>query len=154
MKKLMLSFVLTFVLAVPAFSQMMNMDHMGDMGKLCIEHADMLGLTDGQIAKMKPLHYEMQKNKARFNADLKIAEIEHMEIMDVKDFDMDKARASVDRMEGLKKAHQMAMIVTMKDMRTILTYDQFKKMNKMMPMKRVGKTGGKKHTKKMRMQKH
>jgi len=154
MRKLMLSLVLTVVLAVPAFSQMMNMNHMGDMGGLCIEHADLLGLTDGQVAKMKPLHYEMHKNMARFNADLKIAEIEHMEIMDVKDIDMDKARASVDKMEGLKKAHQMAMIVIMKDMRTILTYDQFKKMNKMMPMKPVGKPGREKHTKKKRIQKH
>lgn len=154
MKKLVLSLVLTVALAVPSFAQMMNMNHMGDMGERCIEHADTIGLTDGQIAKMKPLHNEMQKNQARFNADLKIAEIEHMEIMDVKDFDMDKARASVEKMEGLKKAHQMAMIVTMKDMRTILTYDQYKKMNKMMSMKRVGKSGGKKHTKKMRTQNH
>ncbi|MFA6009533.1 MAG: Spy/CpxP family protein refolding chaperone [Desulfobacteraceae bacterium] len=154
MRKLMLSLVLTVVLAVPAFSQMMNMNHMGDMGGLCIEHADILGLTDGQVAKMKPLHYEMQKNMARFNADLKIAEIEHMEIMDVKNFDMDKAHASVEKMEGLKKSHQMAMLVTMKDMRTLLTDDQFKKMNKMMPMKPVGKPGREKHTKKKRMQKH
>ncbi len=148
MKKWMLSLVLTFVLAAPAFAQRMNMDHTGDMGKLCIEHAAMLGLTDGQIAKLKPLHNDMLKKQARFQADLKIAEIEHMEIMDVQDFDMDKARASVETMEGLKKSHQMAMLVTMKEIRTLLTHEQFKKMSAMMPMKSVGKPGVKKHTKK------
>ncbi|MSM38151.1 MAG: hypothetical protein GJT30_00815 [Geobacter sp.] len=32
-----------------------------------------------------------EKNQARFNADLKIAELELMGIMDVKDFDLEKA---------------------------------------------------------------
>ena len=111
MKKLALSLLLTVVFAVPAFSQMTdmpmkghgqmmemgNMDKMGDMAGMCIEHADMMGLTDDQIMKMKPIHREMQKKQARFKADQRIAEIELMEIMDVKDFDLEKASSASEK---------------------------------------------------------
>jgi Spy/CpxP family protein refolding chaperone len=163
MKKLALSIFLTVVFAVPAFSQMTdmpmkghgqmmemgNMDKMGDMAGMCIEHADMLGLTDDQITKMKPIHREMQKKQARFKADLKIAEIELMEIMDVKDFDLEKASSQVKKIAEIKTAHQLEMLTAMKEMRTMLTDEQFKKMKKMMPMKMMSiKAGEKKPAKK------
>src|SRR4030065_2448827 len=99
--------LLAFSVPMPAFSQMKdmpmkehreghgqmmemgNMDKMGDMMGMCIEHAEKMGLTDDQIMKMKPVHNEMQKKQARFKADLKIAEIELGEIMEVKDFDVE-----------------------------------------------------------------
>jgi Spy/CpxP family protein refolding chaperone len=148
---------------VPAFSQMMdmsmkehreghgkmmemgNMDKMGDMMGMCIEHADKMGLTDDQIMKIKPAHREMQKKQARFKADLKIAEIELMEIMDVKDFDLEKANSAVKKIAEIKTAHHLEMLKAMKEMRTLLTDEQFKKMKKMMPMK----TGEKKPAKRM-----
>jgi Spy/CpxP family protein refolding chaperone len=138
---------------VPAFSQMMdmstkehrgghgqmmkmgNMDKMGDMMGMCIEHADKMGLTDDQIMKMKPLHREMQKKQARFKADLKIAEIELMEIMEVKDFELEKASSAVNNIAEIKTAHHLEMLKAVKEMRTILTGEQFKKMKKMMSMK-------------------
>src|SRR5664279_5639806 len=98
--------LLALSVPVPAFSEMMDMhmkehreghgqmiemghmDMMGDMIGKCIEHADKMGLADDQIKKMKHVHRELQKKQARFNADLKIAEIELMEIMEVKDFDL------------------------------------------------------------------
>jgi Spy/CpxP family protein refolding chaperone len=155
--------VLTVTFAVPAFSQMTdmpmkhhrggpgqmmemgNMDKMGDMTGMCIEHADMMGLTDAQIMKMKPVHREMQKKQARFQADLKIAEIELMEIMEVKDFDLEKASAAVKKIADIKTVHHLEMLKTMKEMRTILTDEQFKNMKKMMSMK----TGEKKPAKRM-----
>jgi len=155
--------LLAFSLPVRAYSQMAdmsmkdhraghgqmmdmgNMDKMGDMMGMCIEHADKMGLTDDQIAKMKPLHREMQKKQARFKADRKIAEIELMEIMEVKDFDLEKASAAVKKIEEIKTAHHLEMLKAMKEMRTILTDEQFKKMKKMMSMK----TGEKKPAKKM-----
>ena len=141
MKKLVLSLLLTVVFAVPAFSQMMemgNMDKMGDMMGMCIEHADKMGLTDDQIMKMKPMHREMQKKQARFKADLKIAEIELMEIMEVKDFDMEKASAAVKKIADIKTAHHLEMLKAMKEMRAILTDEQFKKMKKMMMCMKMG----------------
>jgi Spy/CpxP family protein refolding chaperone len=167
MKKLALSLLLTVVFAVPAFSQMTdmpmkghgqmmemgNMDKMGDMAGMCIEHADMMGLTDDQIMKMKPIHREMQKKQARFKADQRIAEIELMEIMDVKDFDLEKASAAVKKLAEIKTAHQLEMLKAMKEMRTILTDEQFKKMKKMMPMKMMPMKAGEKKPVKKTMKK-
>jgi Spy/CpxP family protein refolding chaperone len=171
MKKIVLSLslLLTVVFAVPAFSQMMDMPMngyregpgqmmgmgtvawMGDMACMCIEHADKIGLTDDQIIKMKPLHREMQKKQARFRADVRIAEIELMEIMEVKDFDFEKAGLAVKKIAAIKTTHRLEMLKAMKEMRTILTDEQFKQMKKMMPMKM--KAGEKKPAKRM-MQKH
>ncbi|KAB0663795.1 hypothetical protein F6V25_15295 [Oryzomonas japonica] len=146
----------------PAFSQMMamtanehtamhgqtmemgTMDKMGDMVGMCAEHADKMGLSEDQTMKMKPLHREMQKKQARFKADLKIAEIELMEIMDVKDFDLEKAGAAVKKIADIKTAHHLEMLKGMKEMRSILTDEQFKKMNKMMSMKMDDKKSPKK----------
>jgi Spy/CpxP family protein refolding chaperone len=166
MKKLALSLLLSVVFAVPAFSQTMdmpkkehrqghgqmmemgNMEKMGDMMGMYIEHADQVGLTDDQIMKMKPIHREMQKKQARFKADQRIAEIELMEIMDVKDFDLEKASSQVKKIAEIKTAHQLEMLKAMKEMRTILTDEQFKKMKKMMPMKAGDKKPAKKTMKK------
>jgi Spy/CpxP family protein refolding chaperone len=109
-----------------------NMDKMGDMMGMCMEHADKVGLTEEQIVKMKPVHNEMQKKQARFKADLKIAEIELMEIMEVKDFDLEKASAAVKKMEEIKTVHHLEMLKAMKEMRPLLTDEQFKKMKMMM----------------------
>jgi Spy/CpxP family protein refolding chaperone len=145
--------LLAFSVPVPAFSQMKdmsmkghgeghgqmmgmgNMDMMGDMMGMCIEHADKMGLTDDQVMKMKPLHTEMQKKQARFKADLKIAEIELREIMEVKDFDLEKASSAIRKTADIKTSHHLEMLKAMKEMRTNLTDEQFKKMKKMMPMK-------------------
>ncbi len=144
--------MLALSIPVPAFSQMRDMsvkqhrdghgqmmymgdtDKMDDMMGMCIENADKIGLTEDQVMKMKPLHREMQKKQARFKADLKIAEIDLMGIMDVKDFDLDKASAAVKKIEAIKTAFHLEMLKDMKEMRTILTDEQFKKMKKMMPM--------------------
>ena len=158
--------LLAFSVPGPAFSQvkdmpmkghgeghgqmmgMGNMDRMGDMMGMCIEHAEKMGLTDDQIMKMKPLHSEMQKKQARFQADRKIAEIELREIMEVKDFDLEKANAAVKKIEEIKTAHHLEMLKAMKEMRTNLTDEQFKKMKKMMSMKMGAKKPAKKMMKK------
>jgi Spy/CpxP family protein refolding chaperone len=152
MKRIVLALLLTVFFAVPAFSQMMNMPmmehrdgagmmsdmgNMGNMGmmddmNMCLKYAEMMGLTDDQINKMKPVHFEMQKKQARYRADLKIAKIELMEIMEVKDFDLEKATSAVKKIEGIKTAHHLEMFKAMKEIRTNLTDEQFKKMKKMM----------------------
>lgn len=146
MKKLVLSLLLTVVFVVPAFSEMKDMpmmehkgghgcmmgmgdmDRTGEMMGMCFEHADKIGLTNDQIMKMKPLHSEMQKKNAQFKADLTIAEIELKGIMEVKDFNMEEAESAVKKKEALKTAHHLEMLKAMKEMRTILTDEQFKKM--------------------------
>lgn len=156
--------LLSFSVPVPVYSQMQEMpmmehreghrqmmgmgtmDRMGDMMGMCIEHADKIGLTDDQIAKMKPIHREMQKKQARYVAELKIAEIELMEIMEVKDFDLEKASSAVKKIEEIKTAHHLEMLKAMKEVRSNLTDEQFKKMKKMMMSMKMGE---KKPAKKM-----
>ena len=155
--------LLAFSVPVPAFSQMTdmsmkgpgkghgqmmgmgNMEKMGEMMGMCIEHADKMGLTDDQLMKMKPVHSGMQKKQARFIADRRIAEIELMEIMEVKDFDLEKASSAVKNIADIKTAHHLEMLNAMKEMRTILTDEQFKRRRTMMSMK----TGEKKPAKRM-----
>jgi len=163
MLKSLLTLSIAIVLASPAFAQMKDMpmehrgpgagtgmgmcdicamagrgDMMGGMMDSCLKHADKLGLTDEQVGKIKPIHREMQKKQAQFMADLKIARIDMKGIMDVKDFDLDKAVAQVRKIEDIKTAHQMDMLKSMKEVRSILTEEQFRKMQKMVPMMKEG----------------
>jgi Spy/CpxP family protein refolding chaperone len=126
---------------------MMGMGNMGMMG-MCAGQADPLGLTDDQVMKMKPVTIDMQKKQARFMADLKIAQIELGEIMDVKDFDLEKANAAVKKIEDTRTSHQLEMVKNMKEIRTILTEEQFNKSRKMRPMHRDEKKPAKKTMKK------
>ena len=118
--------------------KMCNMDKMGDMMGMCIKHADKMGLADDQLMKMKLVDKEIQKKQAQFEADLKIAEIEFMEIMEVKDFDIEKAGSAVKKIADIKTAHHLETLKAMKEMRAILTDEQFKKMKKMMSMMKGG----------------
>ncbi len=122
-----------------------HMDKMSSMMDKCVEHAEKIGLTEAQLAKMKPLHREMQKKMVRDKADVKIAELDLMEIMEVKDFDLDKANAAVRKIADLMTAQHLEMIKTMKEVRGMLTDEQFNKMKSMMSMKHADK----KHPKKM-----
>jgi Spy/CpxP family protein refolding chaperone len=54
-----------------------------------------------------------------------------MEIMEVKDFDLEKASAAVKKIADIKTAHHLEMLTAMKEMRSILTDEQFKNMKKM-----------------------
>lgn len=154
--------LLALSVPMPAFSQMRDMpmrqqgggpgpmmmgmgymDMMGETMGMCLIQAEKVGLTDEQIVKMKPGHSEMQKKQARFKADLKIAEIELRDIMEVKDFDLEKASAAARKIGEIQVAHHLEMLQAMKAMRAIITDEQFKKMKKMMPVK----TGAKKPAK-------
>jgi Spy/CpxP family protein refolding chaperone len=162
MRIILLLVLFTVAFALPAFSQMDmpmmahmeghdrplemgGMDRMGDMMGMCLENAVKIGLSDEQIRILTPLHREMHKKQVRYKADLKIAEMELMEIMEVKDFDIEKANAGVKKIADIKTAHHLEMLKSMKEVRTVLTDEQFKKMKKLMPMK----LGGKKPIRKM-----
>jgi Spy/CpxP family protein refolding chaperone len=138
-------------LAYPAFAQMnkpmgpkgpgpgmglcnmCNMDGMGGMMGNCLQHADEIGLTDDQITKITPIHREMQKKMIRYKSDLEVARIELKEIMDVKDFNLEKANAQIKKIEGIRTNKHLEMLKSMKEVRSILTDEQFKKMKKLMP---------------------
>lgn len=157
MKRIVLALAATALFAFPAGAQMMDMpmhdqpggrgptmemgpmDRMGDMMGRCLDYAKELGLSDEQIGKLTPLHRGMRKMQVRFKADLQLAEMEQMETMEVKDFDLDKALAGDKKIADLKSAHHAALLKTMKEVRSILTEAQFKKMKELSPMMKSGK---------------
>jgi len=81
----------------------------------------------------------MHKKQARFKADVKIAAIELVEIMEVKDFDIEKSNAAIKKIAEIKTAYSLDMLKPMKEVRTILTDEQFQKIKKMQLNKRIGK---------------
>ena len=144
------------VLAMPAFAQMMDMpmkgqmeDHMmmgaGGKGQMigmgmgamednigaCLQNSDALGLSDDQVKKLTPLHRDMQRKHARFKAEQKIAELDMMDVMDIKDFDLDKAVLATKKISEIRTAAHIEMLKSMKEVRAILTEEQFQKMKKM-----------------------
>lgn len=159
MKKLLVLLLLTFVCYAPTHVHAMDhhmqeckecglhkpgmghMEKMGEMMGMCLANADKIGLSDEQVKKISPIHREMQKKQLRFNADLKIAEMEMMEIMEVKDFDLEKALAATKKVADLKTAHHSEMLKSMKEVRAVFTEEQFGKMKKLMhkDMKMSGK---------------
>jgi Spy/CpxP family protein refolding chaperone len=174
MKRLLIGMLLTAAFAVPAFAQMkdkpmkqckecdMQEHHMGEMNHMdmghmdmmgggmmgqCIKNADKIGLSEEQKKKVTPLHQEMQKKQIRFQADLKIAQLEMKEIMEPKDFDIEKAKAAMKKTEDIKTAHHLEMLKAMKEVRSVFTDEQYKKMKELMPMNMgANKTAkGKKH---------
>ncbi len=146
MGKIVLSLLLTVVFALPALAQSGEMsmkEHREGVGQMmglcdtdnvvimmgmCIEHTEFMGLTNDQIKKLKHIQIEGLKKKARFKADLQIAEIELMEFMEVKNFDITKASAEVKRITEIQAAHYLEMLKTAKEMRAVLTEEQFNKM--------------------------
>jgi Spy/CpxP family protein refolding chaperone len=116
-----------------------DVDRMGEMMGGCLVHAGQLGLSEDQLLKMKPLHRDQQKKQARYQADRKIAEIELAEVLDVKDFDLEKAGAAVKKSAEIWTAHNLDTLKSMKEMRSILTDEQYKEMSKLMTEKQPGK---------------
>jgi len=119
-------------------------DHMDDMIDACLSNATELKLTDEQVAKLQPLHREMQKKQVKFKADIKVAELELAEVMDVKDFDLAKAEEISKKITELRLAHHSEMLKIMKEVRSILTEEQFQKMKKMKMMGMMKKSPMKK----------
>lgn len=158
MLKALLAVVLIAGLAEPALAQMqssmgtqkgmqhrhmqmsgMSMEGQGEMGGSCLDYADKIGLTDEQLDKLTPIHREMEKKGIQYRADLRIAQIELQEIMEVKDFDLEKADLQVKKIEALRASHHLEMLKLMKEAHSVLTDDQFKKMKRLM-RKNIGKT--------------
>lgn len=110
-------------------------DKMSGMMARCICHAYEMGLSDDQIKKIKPVHSEMQKKQAQFIADLKIAEIELMETLEVKKFNLEIANNAVNQIADITKTHHLAMLKAIKEMRDIFSDQQFKEINSMAPLK-------------------
>jgi Spy/CpxP family protein refolding chaperone len=129
---------------VPGGMMGMGMDRMGEMMGICLANAKEVGLSPEQIGTITPIHREMQKLHIRFRADLQIAEMNLKDIMDVRDFDLDKASAAVKKIADIKASHHLDMLKSMKEARSVLTDEQFGKMKELMAAKMKSRMPGKK----------
>lgn len=112
-------------------------EHMEEMVGACLVNADKLKLSDDQIKKLQPIHREIQKKQIKFRSDIKLTELELVEVMDVKDFDLAKATELTKKITDLRFAHHSELLTLMKEVRTTLTEEQFQKMKKMKAMDRM-----------------
>jgi Spy/CpxP family protein refolding chaperone len=134
---------------------MPGMHKRGDMLGMLIKHADKVGLSGEQVAKLKGIHRVMEKKKIRSEADMKLTRIDLKEIMEVKDFDLEKANAAVQKISDIKRDQHLEMLKSMKDVRSILTDEQFKKIKDMKHRMWEGKKpGGKKPEMKKQKEHH
>ena len=73
--------------------------------------AGMPTAPDGRMDKIKPLHREIEKKQIHYQAELKIAEMELADIVEVKDFDLEKANAAAVKIEKIKLNHQRLFLL-------------------------------------------
>lgn len=144
------------IVAVTAGAQMMDHEHMEGMGekKDGMEHqrgmgmagewsgyghgpfdVDMLKerlkLNDDQLAKLKKIRSDYQKEMIKRRADVEVGELELWEILDSKNLDAAKAEKKVKELESLKADQMIYRIRALSETRKILTdeqYEQFRKL--------------------------
>lgn len=103
-----------------------RMDKMEDMVNMCLAHAGMMGFDNEQMARVKPVHREMKRKQIQYKSELKLAEMDLAETLEVKDFDLNKASAAVKTIADIKARYHLEMLKHMKDIRSIMTDSQFK----------------------------
>ena len=150
MKKTLPLLWLSVIFAAPAFAQMHDNEindykkheykehriKKGDMNKMCVmihmclKHADKLGLSVEQVDKLKIIHHSMDIKVNRFQAEKKIANIELSGIIEVKDFNLKKANTALQKISNIGRNQQFEILKAMKAVRSVLTDDQFVKLNK------------------------
>lgn len=150
MKKILSALLMTAVFAVPAYADMhgkemkehkkcecqeqmgkCQMHRRGDMLGMLIKHADKVGLTADQVVKLKDIQRGKERKEIRSEADLKLARLDLKELMEVKNFDLEKANTQVQKISDIKKAQHLEMLKSVKEARGILTDAQFKKISEM-----------------------
>lgn len=107
-----------------------NYDKNDNSSCMCLDHEGKLGLTEKQLHKLTPLHRDMQKMQIQSRANQRIAEIELCEIMEEKNFNLEKANAAVKKIEKIKTAHHVELLKPIHEMRSVLTEEQFQKSQK------------------------
>lgn len=110
-------------------SEIDNFNTMCNLLCMSVEYAKSIGLTDAQILKIKPLYIEMETSNKNIKNKLLSLELEISEIMNDKDFDFDKANIVCQNITQLKMINHFQILKYIKEIRSILTSDQFMKMN-------------------------
>ncbi|MCI0527142.1 MAG: Spy/CpxP family protein refolding chaperone [Nitrospira sp.] len=92
---------------------------------------DQLKLNDDQVAKLKKIRSDYQKEMIRRHANMQVAQMELWEILDNKNLDMAKAEKKVKEVEGMRSDLMVYRIKALQETRKFLTdeqYEQFREM--------------------------
>ena len=90
-----------------------------------------LNLTDDQVAKLKKIRSDYQKEMIKRKANLRVAMLELWEIIDAKNLDMGKAEKKVKELEVMQSDLMLYRIKTLQETRKFLTdeqYEQFREL--------------------------
>ncbi len=92
---------------------------------------EQLKLNDDQMAKLKKIRSDYQKEMIKRHANMRVAEMELWEILDTKTLDMAKAEKKVKELEGMRSDLMMYRIKALQDTQKFLTpeqYEQFREL--------------------------
>jgi Spy/CpxP family protein refolding chaperone len=119
---------------------MMGGEKMGMMGKgmhgmmqqrmdhsLFLDQADSLGLTSDQIASLKTIRSECQKDNIRSSAEARIVRLDLNELLDQQIWTMDKAEKLVRQLKKLEGDIQLRHLKALADAGKVLTAEQLAK---------------------------
>jgi Spy/CpxP family protein refolding chaperone len=92
---------------------------------------EQLKLNDDQVAKLKKIRSDYQKEMIKRKANLRIAMLELWETIDAKNLDMGKAEKKVKELEAMQSDLMLYRIKTLQETRKFLTdeqYEQFREL--------------------------
>ncbi len=121
--------LLSLLIFVPAASAQMMGHGQGPMN-----YKTMLGLSDAQWAKLKPLQLDYKKATIMEEANIRIAEAELYDLADNRNFDLDKVTEKLKEIERLKTQLAVTRYDSLKKTGAILTDAQFEKLVQMIRM--------------------
>ena len=100
-----------------------------------------LKLTDAQIQKISKISNDERRKAAKVHANLEISKIDLEEALDSKKVDEKKAREAIDKMVSVQSELAKGKMVTLLNIRKVLTYEQFQKLQEKRLMQKSDRRG-------------
>ena len=92
--------------------------------KHLLKHAKEIGLTSGQIGKLKAMQLDFKRTQARTEADIKIARLELHALLEEEQAELSAIQAKVDQLKKAEGGLLLAAIKSKRDATAMLTPDQ------------------------------
>ena len=104
-----------------------GMEHHGGLSPLDMKEE--LGLSEDQVARLRPLELDYRKTMIQNGADLRVAMVDMGTLMDAKQADMDAITRKVDEISLLQKnmmMYRVGVYFKVKEVLTPVQYEQFR----------------------------
>jgi len=94
---------------------------------LFIDRAGELGLSDKQVAKLKAIRSDCEKENIRTSAEARIVRLELTDLLDADDWSLDDAEPLIRKLEKLQGDMHLRHVRALADARKVLSAEQLKK---------------------------